>query len=402
MLNLFRLPTTFQRYLFLEILQAFTVVLLINAGLMVIVGVVQQAKELGVSMSFLLPLLPYIVLTVLPFTMPAALLLAVCIVYGRVSADNEIVSLKAAGVGPLAILMPAIFIGLTMSGATFLLMSEGIPNAASVVENAILDEMDEIALNTLNTTHFLYHPGSRVRIMVSGMQERTLLSPVFEIPTGNGIVIVQAAAAQFEIDPKEQVINLFVEDAVVEFPKSKHHKSERVVLRGEKSLRFVLPTRSKPKLAYRMGSKSLQAEVIECRNHIEQNHQAQVINCLMAMTQADFRRAASVLLADDDCRKFNRRINNLRTERHARYSMAWSCLFFALLGSPLSILLGRRHYLTTFLICFVPLICIYYPIVLGVIVQCKEGLLDPAWAVWIGNALLALAAIVLLQLVRKH
>ncbi len=49
------------------------------------------------------------------FALPATLLFAVCAVYGRIAADNEVLAVKAAGVPPMRIMTPTLIIGFLFS-----------------------------------------------------------------------------------------------------------------------------------------------------------------------------------------------------------------------------------------------------------------------------------------------
>jgi lipopolysaccharide export system permease protein len=54
--------------------------------------------------------------------------------------------------------------------------------------------------------------------------------------------------------------------------------------------------------------------------------------------------------------------------------------------------MARKQFLTTFLFCFVPILTIYYPINMMTQNLSKIGTLDPSWAVWTANGVMALAA----------
>lgn len=101
-----------------------------------------------------------------------------------------------------------------------------------------------------------------------------------------------------------------------------------------------------------------------------------------------------------------RRCNELETERQLRFSMAAGSLLFVLLGGPVGILFARRDFLSAFMTCFLPIIGLYYPLMLVGTNLSKEGLclpLCPAWAsLWVGNALLAILAGFVLPSVVKH
>ena len=68
-----------------------------------------------------------------------------------------------------------------------------------------------------------------------------------------------------------------------------------------------------------------------------------------------------------------RRCNELETEWHLRISMAFGSLLFVILGAPIGILFARRDFLSAFMTCFLPIIAIYYPLMLGGVNMSKEG-----------------------------
>ena len=90
------------------------------------------------------------------------------------------------------------------------------------------------------------------------------------------------------------------------------------------------------------------------------------------------------------------------TEIHSRFAMSASCFFFALLGAAFSILQGKRQFLTSFFLCFMPILMIYYPVSLLMMNLCKTRTLDPIYAMWLGNALLLMAGVAVLRRVMRH
>lgn len=90
------------------------------------------------------------------------------------------------------------------------------------------------------------------------------------------------------------------------------------------------------------------------------------------------------------------------TEIHSRIALACSCFFFSLVGSPFAIQQGKRQFLTSFAICFTPILLIYYPTVLLTMNLSRAGDLNPVWGMWIGNAGLALTAASVLRKVLRH
>ena len=90
------------------------------------------------------------------------------------------------------------------------------------------------------------------------------------------------------------------------------------------------------------------------------------------------------------------------TEVQFRFAMACSCFFFVLVGSPYAVLQAKRQFLTNFMICFLPILLIYYPLVLLAKNLSNMGTTDPVWAMWMANALVAIAGVFVLRRVIQH
>ena len=82
--------------------------------------------------------------------------------------------------------------------------------------------------------------------------------------------------------------------------------------------------------------------------------------------------------------------------------MAGSCLFFTLLGGPFAVIQARRQFVTSFIMCFLPILLIYYPVTFLMVNLGKSGTLDPMWAMWVPNAIIGVAACFVLRRVIRH
>jgi lipopolysaccharide export system permease protein len=89
-------------------------------------------------------------------------------------------------------------------------------------------------------------------------------------------------------------------------------------------------------------------------------------------------------------------------EKQQRVALACGSLFFVLLGAPVGILFARRDFLSAFISCFVPIIIMYYPLVLLGTNIGKDGFLNPMIALWMGNLLLAFLSGFVWPSVMKH
>ena len=91
----------------------------------------------------------------------------------------------------------------------------------------------------------------------------------------------------------------------------------------------------------------------------------------------------------------------LLTEPPRRWSAGFSCLCFAWVGVPIAIRFRNRDFLTSFFLCFLPILIVYYPLLMLCIHLAKEGLLPPC-SVWVCNILLAAWGIWVLRRVVRY
>lgn len=75
---------------------------------------------------------------VIAFTCPMAALVAVIIGFARMQGDNELTSIKAAGIGNIQLVTPLVFFGIALSLFTFFINLYGVPFAAQIVRKVAL------------------------------------------------------------------------------------------------------------------------------------------------------------------------------------------------------------------------------------------------------------------------
>src|SRR6266542_6990354 len=102
----------------IDLCKIFTLSLIGLTGLILLAGIISEAMKNGLGPVQILTAVPLLLPSLLPYTVPATTLFATSIVYGRLSADNEILALKAAGTHVLHVVWPAMFLGLAASLAT--------------------------------------------------------------------------------------------------------------------------------------------------------------------------------------------------------------------------------------------------------------------------------------------
>jgi lipopolysaccharide export system permease protein len=88
--------------------------------------------------------------------------------------------------------------------------------------------------------------------------------------------------------------------------------------------------------------------------------------------------------------------HRLFTEPYRRWANGFSCLGFVLIGAPMAIRRKHGEFWGSFFACFLPILLVYYPMLVGCLERAKNGDLPPQ-AVWLGNAVLAAWGVWLLR-----
>lgn len=392
-----------QRYVFGELTRAFLFVLSAVTVLTVFAGVVQQALEKGLSIEHTLLILPYIIPSMLPFTIPAALLLTVCLVYGRMSGDHEVTAAKAAGISVMKLLWPALILGGFLSVLSLFLTDQVIPWAETQIERTIVRAMEDILFEKLRSQNGFKDPKHGIIISVAGIDEHELIRPVIQIrkksqgEKAGGWTTVRAESATLHLQPKIRKVQLTLKNWYGTLPGNQSLRN-----RDKISLSFPWDGDArKPKARYLPVTQiDSEMEIVALENARMQDRQT--IESLFALTLGEFDTLTKPSPTSNKLRDRTSWFNKLQTEKHSRYALACSCFFFVLLGGPFAIWQGKNQFLTSFLFCFGPIVAIYYPLVLGMMTQSKEGNIDPLLGMWLGNIVLGVAAIWVLRRVVKY
>jgi len=387
-----------QRYILAELTRTFLFVLLCLTVLVNVVGVFQTATERGLAAPQVWEVLPFIVPSMMPFTIPAALLLTVCLVYGRMAGDQEVTAAKAAGVSVMTVLWPSILLGAGLSVVCFVLTDRVIPWALDQMEQRIVQMVEDVFFERLRSDRAFVDRQRGIEITILDIRDKTLLYPVICLKKKNGKAQkVHADEATISLDVKRQVAEIHIKYGSVIL-----EDNHRFTL-ADKTLTFSLSNEiGKPK------PRNLPIEVIGDQVEVaiadeERARERRTVDALLACSWGNFERLSTL----DKWRakapgKHSSTYHRLKTEVHSRYAMSCSCLFFVLFGGPFAIYKAKSQFLTSFLYCFVPIVAIYYPLILGIMTQSKKGNIDPSWGMWLGNAALLAAAFVILRRVRRH
>lgn len=395
-----------QRYVFGELTRTFVSVLSAVTVLTVFVGVIQQAMEKGLSIEHTVLILPYIIPSMLPFTIPAALLMTVCLVYGRLSGDHEVTAAKSAGISVMSLLWPALILGGLLSGLSLFLTDQVIPWAETQIEKTIVRAMEDILYEKLRSGNGFRDAKNGLSITVESVEGQELIRPIIMVrtrrkgSTPERTITLRAESASIQLQTRDRNVMVIVRARNIYSSLSDHQSLQD---NTEKVFSFPWQAETRNLKARYLAVSQLDTEMKKVNRERIEARDRQYVESAMALTLGQYDTLVSPALNGQA--KFVERTawyNKLITEKHSRIALAFSCFFFVLLGGPFAIWQGKKEFLTTFLFCFGPIVGFYYPMIMGMMTQSKLGAIHPMLGMWLGNIVLGLAAMLVLRRVVRY
>jgi lipopolysaccharide export system permease protein len=386
-----------------ELTRVFLMSLLGITGILLMAGIVSEATQHGLSPTQVIAVIPLIIPSTLPYTIPATTLFATCVVYGRLAHDNEIIAIKAAGIHLMKVVWPAVWLGLAMSAVTLALYYETIPYTHHAMRSMFLNDVEELLYTMLRRDHCINQPRLNYVMFVRDVQGRKLQDALFKRRDGKGNYDVKARAREAEllVDlPRKQILVHMRYCYVI------NEKGTGSGYFEDKVWPVALPEELTLNRKVRASDLTWD-ELWERREELEQEEER--LKTQMALATARLllhKTPASLTTHVKNLRALlnqkEQEICSVDAEIHMRPALALGCLFFVLIGCPVGIWLSRSDYLSAFITCFLPIVFLYYPILLCGTNFAKSGTLDPAVALWSANALLGLVALVLFRQLLRH
>ena len=377
------------RYVLQELLQVFLVALAALTLFMLVVGLVKEAQQQGLGFLQIAALVPYVLPEAMRFAVPGTMLFAVASVFGRMSASNEITALKAAGITPMATIWPAIGLAVVVSFISVWLNDVAVSWGRDGVRRVIVSSVEEIIYGRLKQQRS--YSASQIAINVKNVEGRKLIRPTLSFQPGGSAaqVTVSAAEAELRADAAAGTLTiicrngtLHVGDVKAVFPDT----IERVVPLDAVSRRGTAST-SPSEIAMADFPKARADQIAR----ISQHEQVAAAKTAMAILSGRMEQTVPAMVEAERYAVKNEtgRLRRIIMEPWRRWANGFSCLCFVLVGAPMSIKMRNADFLTSFFLCFLPILLIYYPLFMFGVSQAKSGAVPPV-AVWTGNVLVTL------------
>jgi lipopolysaccharide export system permease protein len=396
-----------QRYVIGEVTRSFGLALLTMTAIFVLFMVAAQARDVGLSPSDIVHLVPYVIPSTLPYTIPVSLLFAATVVYGRMAGDNEIIAIKTAGLSAWTVLTPILILAAALSGWLVYVSGGWIPRCTHNAKLVLFKDTEDMFYKLLAKERVFNHPKWPFLIKVREVHDSKMYDATFKhkIKGSNNDfdAVIQAKTAVLHFYPDEKLVRIFLERSETQRLAS----NDDVMLVNNDTLEMPIPPDSKmmtEKKIQEFSNDELMTELAKTQHLIDTGRKTEAIKAGFAFASGrlDAINWGSINNAFREHLDWIRNKNALETEYQLRLSMAAGSLLFVLLGGPVGILFAKRDFLSAFMTCFLPIIGLYYPLMLVGTNLSKEGLLAPIYSLWIGNCLLGLLAGLVLPSVVKH
>jgi len=304
---------TLNRYVTKDFLLAFFMAIAIltfgmtGANLIKVLEYVSQGISFSVFLKFTLYILPII----LTFTVPWAVMVAVMLVFGRLSADNEITAMRACGISIMQIVSPILLITVALTGLCLYLQVEIGPPLLGR-SRALMSEA------AVNQPMAIFEPGRQISfentiIYIDDKEGENGLRgiQIYTLSDANTVSSdISAATGEILVDKKRQVLTIRLHDCMVE--DKNRREADGIDRFFCQSLEF----------------------------HFNYGKEANADNVSI---RPKFMRLADLMGRVRLTKQLNEDTTDLEVELNQRIAFALSPIAFLLLGLPLAIRTNRRE-----------------------------------------------------------
>ncbi len=364
---MFLRPNILDRYIWRQVFGSMLTGVIVLTGVMVLGNVFKEMERLlgdtsSLPMMAALEFIGYVIPYSLIFTIPWALLTGILLVFGRLSADNEMTALRMTGRSMQRICAPVFLLAILLSGVCYFVNVDLAPYAKSRIKRLFYD----LALDDPAT---LFQPGKILdrfpgyRIFTSARDGNKLQNvEIFETDLGFDLRYIRARQAEVVVTPGVTDFVLKLYKCHIEAPKVEGAIDPLGNMdnadAGEMSIIFPLSKlkeKTERVTASMKDTGTLWAEVRTGKDSLGRP------------------------LPDSA-------ISASRTEANMRYSFSLACVTFCLVGIPLGITAQRRETSVGFALSLVVATC-YIVFIIFANTMNEDPKAYPHLLMWIPNVI---------------
>lgn len=360
---------------------------------------VESGAPPSIVVDFILQVIPFS----LTFSVPWGFLTAVLLVYGRLAADNELTSMRMAGLSLWRLSMPAIGMGVALSALCYYINIEVAPRGKQAMSDLVMTAATDNPRNLLFSGQSATKM-DKVQVYVEKREEDVLqglhiypLTDEQKMSAATGFDAIHAESAEIgDFDLKSRNLKLTLRNAVI----------ERTV-GGVTDLPFMesmpllvhIPLKTQRRLK---PNRFTNAEIGDVLKHAEIACKADIIRMARyekaAILKPAFPCAAQLwAAARKDAFFYGGNMDEktkraFKTEGVQRASFACACIVFSLIGVPLAITARRRDTSTGFAIGIL-VAAVYFMALVFCELSRKSGGIAPYIVLWLPNVITAAFAL---------
>jgi lipopolysaccharide export system permease protein len=354
------------RYIFKEIAVPFLLILFVLTFVL-LMGKILQIMDLmvnkGISIYAIARLIVYLLPSFMLFTMPIALLIAILIALGRLSADNEITALKASGISLIQIYHPVAIASIITFIFTIIIGYFLVPQSNFATKSLLFEIAKQNASIGIKEKVFYADFKGIILYAEKIPLDGDYMEDVFvsDNRIANQATTIIAKKAFLVSDPKSMTVKLSLENGSIHTV-SPDFKNYRKV--DFQSYDIKLDISSALSLLTEESKSSTEMTMSELLNRMKKPGLNDAV------------------------------VRELAIEVHKKFSIPLSCIFFALLALPLGIRSHRAVKSRGFAVGII-VVSLYYLLRIGGEALVETGRLTPEIGVWTPNLIFGLLGIYL-------
>lgn len=363
---------------------------------------VESGAPPRIVFDFIVQVIPFS----LTFSVPWGFLTAVLLVYGRLAADNELTSMRMAGLSLWRLSAPAIGMGLALSFLCYYINIEIAPKGkramSDIIANAAMDNPRNLLKGSSSTTKL-----GDVQLFVE-TREGDLMKGVHIYPVSEegalksglkGMAAMHAQSATVgEFNFKTRMLSLILHKATIEHADG---DATNLPLIEELPMQIHIPAQSRRRLK---ANRFTNSEIDDAIKHWEivRSVDFKALDAYVAAADKNpeaFPNAARLWSATRSDAQYYRSSmtyktneKEFRTEGIQRASFACACFVFSLIGVPLAITARRKDTSTGFAMGIL-VAAVYFVALVFCELSRKASGITPYIVLWLPNVLCALFAL---------
>ena len=324
-----------------------------------------------VPMEYLITFIAYVMPFSLIFTIPWGLLTAILLVFGRLSADNELIALRANGVSISRICIPLAGIALLCTGICLWLNVQAAPAAQEKLRSTIFDLATRNPMALFGSDQVIdQFPGRKIYVGKKAGSKLENIT-VFEMNNNSlAVKVTYARTGMLEADLKNKQILM-------------HLYQARYQARDENNPLDLTKIRDGINMAE--GTLPISLEELYEKEKKRPSRSALSIEQLLEQLKSENQRERSAS----------------RTEINKRFSFPFACIAFAIIGVPLGVTAHRRETSIGFAMGLIVAVSYFLFVIIGDTLRGNPKV-HPELLVWFPNVLfIVLGAFLFRRLARQ-